>query len=161
MTYRLLISQRAAADLEEAYRWYAERSPEGAVRWYNGFLDALDTLAADPERCPLAPEDSRFPIEVRQLLYGRRRSYRALFRFARMRSLSCTSATPPAASCAPTNWNESCNLRRKPCLGLRVRATVPPASATSFNSVIGPTVSVASRSPRAGRRGRWRAGRPR
>ena len=79
MTYRLLITQRAAADLEEAYRWYAERSPEGAVRWYNGFLDALDTLAADPERCPLAPEDSKFPIEVRQLLYGRRRSYRALF----------------------------------------------------------------------------------
>ena len=79
MTYRLLITQRAAADLEEAYRWYAERSPEGAVRWYNGFLDALDTLAANPERCPLAPEDSKFPIEVRQLLYGRRRSYRALF----------------------------------------------------------------------------------
>ena len=79
MTYPVLITRRAAADLEEAYRWYAERSPQRAVGWYNGFLDALDRLATNPQRCPLAPEDSKFPIEVRQLLYGRRRSYRALF----------------------------------------------------------------------------------
>ncbi len=79
MTYRVLLTDRAANDLEEAYRWYAERSAENAVRWYNGFVDALDALADNPERCPLAPENPKFSIAIRQLLYGRRRSWRALF----------------------------------------------------------------------------------
>jgi plasmid stabilization system protein ParE len=79
MTYQVLITQRAARDLDEAYRWCAERAPEAAVRWYNGFLDALYSLAANPERCQLAPETRKLSANVRQLLYGRRRSYRALF----------------------------------------------------------------------------------
>ncbi len=66
-------------DLDEAYRWNAQRAPETAARWYHGFLDSLHSLATDPERCPLAAESRKLSIEVRQLLYGRRRSYRALF----------------------------------------------------------------------------------
>ena len=79
MTYQVFLTDRAARDLEEAYRWYAERAPEAAIRWYNGFLDAIHSLAGDPERCPLAAESRKVLVEVRQLLYGRRRSYRALF----------------------------------------------------------------------------------
>jgi plasmid stabilization system protein ParE len=79
MTYRVLLTDRAASDLDEAYRWYAERSEEGAVRWYDGFVDALATLERNPERCALARENRKFSIEIRQLPYGRRRNWRALF----------------------------------------------------------------------------------
>ena len=79
MTYQVMLTQRAARDLEEAYRWIAERAPETAARWYNGFVDALATLSSHPERCALAPESRVFPTEVRQLLHGRRLTYRALF----------------------------------------------------------------------------------
>ena len=79
MNYQVALTDRAARDLEEAYGWYAERAPEAAVRWYNGFLQALASLANNPERCAIAPESRKTDTGIRQLLYGRRRSYRALF----------------------------------------------------------------------------------
>jgi plasmid stabilization system protein ParE len=79
MTHQVIVTNRAARDLEEAYQWYAERAPETAVGWYNGFLDALNRLGDNPERCPVAAETRKLSVEIRQLLYGRRRSYRALF----------------------------------------------------------------------------------
>lgn len=79
MTYRVVLTDRAARDLDEAYRWCAEQAPETAVGWYNGFVDALNSLAHNPERCPVAAETQKLSVEVRQLLYGQRRSYRALF----------------------------------------------------------------------------------
>jgi len=42
--------------------------------------EAIASLSSLPERCPLAPENARFPFEVRQLLYGRKpHVYRILF----------------------------------------------------------------------------------
>jgi plasmid stabilization system protein ParE len=79
MTYQVVLTDRAARDLDETYRWCAEQAPKAAVGWYNGFLDALNSLAHNPERCPVAAETRKLSVEVRQLLYGRRRSYRALF----------------------------------------------------------------------------------
>ena len=79
MTYYVTLTGRATKDLEEAYQWYADRAPETAVGWYNGFLDALSSLERNPERCPVAPEARKLSVEIRQLLFGRRRSYRALF----------------------------------------------------------------------------------
>jgi plasmid stabilization system protein ParE len=79
MTHQAAITDRAAQDLENAYRWYAQRAPESAANWYNGFLDALNKLSTNPERCPVAPESKKLHTEIRQLLYGRKWSYRALF----------------------------------------------------------------------------------
>ena len=79
MIYKVVLTDRAARDLDEAYRWYADRAAETAGCWYNGFLDALNSLANHPERCPLAAESRKLAIEIRQLVYGRQRSYRALF----------------------------------------------------------------------------------
>jgi plasmid stabilization system protein ParE len=91
MTYRILLTDRAARDIDEAHRWYAERAPKAAVAWYNGFLDALNSLATNPERCPLAGE----PIE-RFLSYGNRQSW--CFTFAiphggKQRWTICSSMT--------------------------------------------------------------------
>lgn len=79
MTYRVLLTDRAIHDLEQACAWYMERSPKNAVRWYHGFIDAINGLEANPERCPIAPEAHKLSLEVRQLLYGRELSYCALF----------------------------------------------------------------------------------
>ena len=79
MKYEVLVTGRAEHQLNEAADWIAKSSPLAAERWFNGFVDALLTLGENPERCSLAHESQRFPYELRQLLYGRRRTYRALF----------------------------------------------------------------------------------
>jgi plasmid stabilization system protein ParE len=80
MNFKLIIQPPALADLDEAYRWIAERSPENAVRWFNRFLEVLQTLKNSPARCGVAPESAQIGQEIRQLLYGRRDGvYRALF----------------------------------------------------------------------------------
>ncbi len=50
MIRRVVLSRRAEEQLERAYRWYAERSELSAAKWYNGFIDALDSLAHNPRR---------------------------------------------------------------------------------------------------------------
>lgn len=37
-----------------------------------GLLDAIQGLRVLPTRCPLAPESADMPVEIRQLLYGKR-----------------------------------------------------------------------------------------
>lgn len=78
--YRLIIEPPAFDDLDESYQWIKQRSPEAAGRWFNGFVEALNSLTTAPERCGLAPENDTVELEIRQLLYGRRSGvYRALF----------------------------------------------------------------------------------
>ncbi len=80
MKYKLIIQPPALADLDEAYRWIAQQSPENAAQWFNRFLEALSGLEQFPDRCGIAPESEHFDQEIRQLLYGRRSGvYRALF----------------------------------------------------------------------------------
>ena len=83
MKYQLIIQPPALEDLEEAYDSIRRRAPEAAARWFNGFVDALETLRSFPKRCGLAPENEHFEQEIRQLLYGRRGGvYRAMFTIA-------------------------------------------------------------------------------
>ncbi len=80
MKYRLIIQPPAFEDLDVAYQWIYQRAPEAAIGWFNGFVDALNSLSEFPERCGLAPENDAVEPEIRQLLYGRRGGvYRALF----------------------------------------------------------------------------------
>jgi plasmid stabilization system protein ParE len=81
MAYRIEVSDTADGEADQAYLWLSQRSPELAARWYQGLLEAYETLSEYPERCPLAPENAAFPdVEVRQLLYGRgRNAYRIRF----------------------------------------------------------------------------------
>ena len=81
MTYRVEISSVAEAEADQAFLWMAQQiSQDAAKRWYQGLLQAIGSLAEMPKRCPLAPENSTFSLEVRQLLYGKGRSkYRVIF----------------------------------------------------------------------------------
>ncbi len=84
MSFRLKITDEAADLLLSHARYYAEtsQSAEVAVAWYDGFIDELYSLEQNPYRCAVAPENSLFEFEVRELLYGsgRRPTHRAIFR---------------------------------------------------------------------------------
>jgi plasmid stabilization system protein ParE len=67
--------------MDAALWWSDHRSTEQAVRWLEGFEAALQTLANDPGRLPLATESGAFSVVIRQLLFGlgRTKTHRALF----------------------------------------------------------------------------------
>ena len=82
MTHHVVLTRRADRELEDAADWWAEhRSSHQAAHWYAGFSDAIASLRENPERCPLAPENGRFPYEIRELHYGlgSRPTHRAVF----------------------------------------------------------------------------------
>ncbi|WP_428306006.1 type II toxin-antitoxin system RelE/ParE family toxin [Lacipirellula sp.] len=81
MTYRVIIQPSAFADLEETLDYLAKHySSASSEAWYEGCLVAIESLAENPHRCPLAKESAKIGVEIRQCLYRRHRSvYRILF----------------------------------------------------------------------------------
>lgn len=82
MKFRVVITDRAAEELESAADWWADhRSVSEAGRWYAGFSDALYGLSGFPERCPVAAENGEYSYELRELHYGlsSRPTHRAVF----------------------------------------------------------------------------------
>lgn len=75
-TYRVEPTDKALVDAGEAYFWIDEQSEGAALNWYEGLLKAFRSLAQNPLRCPLAPENAFFEEEIHQLIYGK---YRILF----------------------------------------------------------------------------------
>ena len=84
MKYRVLITNKAWNDIEQAFLWLAARSPEAAERWRGALLEVIDSLQQFPERCPRAPEGRAFGSELRELTVGKRQGiYRIIFRIRR------------------------------------------------------------------------------
>jgi plasmid stabilization system protein ParE len=80
MTFQVELTPIAEIQIEEAYRWYRDRNPEFADRWFRGLMNMIATLQEKPQRCAFAVEHEIFPEEVRQLLYGKSKNiYRVLF----------------------------------------------------------------------------------
>jgi plasmid stabilization system protein ParE len=79
MRYDVLITSRAERELHELAEWIATKAPVAAARWYRGFVQVILKLGDNPFRCAVARESPRFPFEIRELLYGRRRNYRAIY----------------------------------------------------------------------------------
>lgn len=71
MTHRVVVTQQASRELDEAADWWAQHHDrEQAARWYVGFSEQLWTLSDDPQRLPLAAENDDFPYVMRELHYG-------------------------------------------------------------------------------------------
>lgn len=85
--YRIEITPQAQDNADEAYTWMVENiSPAYAERWYQELFQQIDTLKKFPARCPVAPESGKFPEEVRELIFGKRKhknKYRILFSIRR------------------------------------------------------------------------------
>ena len=81
MTFRVETTVAAAQDADAILEWLlSQHAGEAGMRWFLALQDAIASLAAFPERCPLAPESTVFPFEVRHLLYGSTpHVYRILF----------------------------------------------------------------------------------
>ena len=81
MTFRVEVTAQAERDAESIFDWLrSEHAGEAGLRWFLAMEDAIQSLATMPKRCALAPENGRFPFEVRQLLYGHKpHVYRILF----------------------------------------------------------------------------------
>jgi hypothetical protein len=62
MAYYLKFTDEAADLLLSHAKWYLEtsQSPEVAIAWYDGFLDALESLEQNPWRGCLAAENELF-----------------------------------------------------------------------------------------------------
>jgi plasmid stabilization system protein ParE len=78
--YAITIFPRAIADIGAAVAWRRQQSSLDGARLHGGLLAAIRSLANRPDRCPLADEATDLGLELRELLYGRRRTiYRVLF----------------------------------------------------------------------------------
>ncbi len=72
MKYKVLLQRLAVEDLDEATAWAAQRAPTASLRWIERFHATAQTLDSNSQRCPLAREDSKVDIELRELHFGRR-----------------------------------------------------------------------------------------
>jgi toxin ParE1/3/4 len=81
MTFRVELSEQAQRDISAIYDWLrSQQAGDAGERWFRALRTAIGSLADIPARCPLAVEDRDAPVELRQLLYGRRpHTYRTLF----------------------------------------------------------------------------------
>ena len=82
MSLDVIVTPRAEDDLRQSTQWWAEnRDPEQAGRWWYGILEKIESLAENPDRCPLARENPKHPHELRELHFGlgSRPTHRILF----------------------------------------------------------------------------------
>jgi len=80
MPFRVVFHPQAQADIKAAATWLARTNPAAAVRWRRGVLSIIEKLETNPALYPAADEATDLGLELRELLYGRRRTiYRVLF----------------------------------------------------------------------------------
>ena len=81
MTFRVETTAEAERDADAILEWLlSQHAGEAGARWFAALTHAIESLAQFPERCPLVPENTFFPFEVRHLLYGHPpHVYRILF----------------------------------------------------------------------------------
>ncbi|MEI6232146.1 MAG: type II toxin-antitoxin system RelE/ParE family toxin [Planctomycetota bacterium] len=81
MDFRVELTPKALNDINSICCDLKEiGSFEIAQNWYHAITDEIQSLSTFPKAHPLAPEGEAFDVEVRQKLYGNRRSaYRILF----------------------------------------------------------------------------------
>lgn len=71
--YTIQITDDALADMEEIYRYIAEKlhSPESAAKKYNRIADEILTLGVFPKRCPIVHFEPEHSMGVRRMLVDR------------------------------------------------------------------------------------------
>jgi plasmid stabilization system protein ParE len=76
MRYKVVFTYQAESEANAAYQWIAKDAPSNAFDWFEGLIQAIETLGSMPDRCAVAPESEDVGQEIRHLIYGR---YRVLF----------------------------------------------------------------------------------
>jgi toxin ParE1/3/4 len=77
MVYLVSITSRAERDLAHLYREINADHSDAALKWYLGLKEAILTLEAQPNRCPV----TRRRDKLRHQLYGHNpHTYRVIYR---------------------------------------------------------------------------------
>jgi len=81
MSFEVLVTPSAKADIFEIYSWLLEnRSTSVSEKWLWAFTEASASLGKFPLRCAVSVESPAFDVEIRELLFGSRPNvYRILF----------------------------------------------------------------------------------
>ena len=79
MEYRFEFAPLALRQARAERDWIADQSPERAEKWFRGLFREIESLKSFPRRCPISSESRHFGEEVRELLYGKRRSVYRVF----------------------------------------------------------------------------------
>jgi plasmid stabilization system protein ParE len=80
MAHEVRLTARALADIGQTLDWLTPQSPQAAAKWRRVLETRLQSLQDQPERYALADEAKDLGIELRELLFGRRKAvYRILF----------------------------------------------------------------------------------
>lgn len=80
MAFQVIYRPRAEADITAAVTWLARHNAAAAARWRTGLFRIIENLETNPTRYPIAEESVDLGLELREMLYGRRRGiYRILF----------------------------------------------------------------------------------
>ena len=81
MSHRVIIKRKAQRDLDESLVWWSRHGKAAAAEWRERFVtNVIATLEHDPNRFPAAEEAAEVGLDLRVMLYGRRRQvYRVLF----------------------------------------------------------------------------------
>ena len=83
MAFHVVITDPADQNFREHFTWIQEHSVQGADHWRRKIIAAVRSLDTNPERHALAGESSAFPVPIRCLLVGKRRSaFRILYHIA-------------------------------------------------------------------------------
>lgn len=71
MSFVVQITDTALADIERNADWWAEHhSVEQALIWFAAVQEQILSLDNMPERFPLAPENVRFQMDLREKIVG-------------------------------------------------------------------------------------------
>ncbi len=82
MRYQVRLTDKAESDVDSVLRWFTTQQANSAgATWLSALMSRLSTLESNPDRCPIADESVDVGVEIRELLFGKRRGkYRLLFR---------------------------------------------------------------------------------
>jgi len=70
MSYRVVVTDEASRDADVIFAWLRRRSPAGARRWYEAFLDSAASLTRNPEAYAPIPRTSQLGFVVRSKPFG-------------------------------------------------------------------------------------------
>lgn len=75
-TYRIIITDESFSQIEKAFSYIQDQSPQNADKWLNRLFDSVYSLRAMPDRFGVARENEFFKEELRCL---RHYSHRILY----------------------------------------------------------------------------------
>lgn len=81
MNYEVVLTDEADRNVRSILAWYVDRTESAASRWYHEYTTAVAALSNEPTRYGLARENEKFPIELRQFVFGcgRRKTHRIIY----------------------------------------------------------------------------------